>query len=173
MKKAVLPIICFALIFSLSSCSEEARPDMEALSAELAEINENYSFEFFDAFLYEGAYQLYFSLCSEDDILLSVCTDEEGNIDSVTVTAYAEKMKTDGQRNAFMNFSSAVIDCFTALSDKEKAEKNSSLSYKKPNLYFSSLYETYESLNYKFIFSSNSVYISLFCEYFEPVELSS
>lgn len=173
MRKTVSVIMCFMLLFSLCSCSEEARPDMETLSAKLGEINENYAFDYFDAFLYEGAYQLYFSLCSEDDILLSICTDKDGNIDSVTVTAYAEKMKTDGQRNAFMNFSSAVIDCFASLSDRERTEKDSKLSYKKPNLYFSSLYETYESLNYNFIFSSNSVYISLFCEYFEPVELSS
>ena len=172
MKKTVSIILCIVFLVSFSSCTEEERPDMTALSERLALINEYYAFDYFDAFIYDGAYHVYFSLCSEDDVMLSIHTDEVGNIDDVTVTAVAEKMKTDGERNAYMNFSSAVIDSFTGLSEKEKKEKEKSLSYQKPKLYFSDLYETYSALRYNFVFSSNSEYISLYCEYSEVMDLT-
>ena len=172
MKKAVCIIMIFILLFCFSSCTQDARPDMETLSKRMAVINENYAFDYFDAFLYDGAYHVYFSLCSEDDILLSIRTDSDGNIDDVAVTAYAENMKTEGERNAFMNFSSAVADCFAELSEKEKKEKEKSLSYRKPNLYFSNLYETYSALRYNFIFSSNSAYICFYCEYDDVIDLT-
>ena len=172
MKKSVYVIMCFVILLGFSSCTVEARPDMEMLSERLSLINENYAFDYFDAFIYDGAYHIYFSLCSKDDVLLSVHTDENGKIDDVTVIAYAENMKTDGERNAYMNFSSAVIDCFTELSEKEKNEKEKSLSYRKPKLYFSDLYETYSALRYNFVFSSNAAYISLYCEYFEVMDLT-
>lgn len=172
MKKSVCIIMCFVILLGFSSCTVESRPDMQMLSERLSLINENYAFDYFDAFIYDGAYQIYFSLCSKDDVLLSIHTDKNGNIDDVTVIAYAENMKTDGERNAYMNFSSAVIDCFTELSEKEKNEKEKSLSYMKPKLYFSDLYETYSALRYNFVFSSNSAYISLYCEYFEVMEMT-
>lgn len=173
MKKAVCIIMFFVLLFCFSSCSQESRPDMETLSKRLSVINESYAFDYFDAFMYDGAYHVYFSLCSEDDILMSIRTDKNGNIDDVTVIAYAENMKTEGERNAFMNFSSAVVDCFSQLNEKEKKEKEKSLSYRKPNLYFSNLYETYSALRYNFIFSSNSAYISLCCEYSDVIEMTT
>lgn len=173
MKKTVCFIMVFFVLFCFSSCSQEARPDMETLSKRLTVINVNYAFDYFDAFMYDGAYHVYFSLCSEDDILLSIHTDKNGNIDDVTVIAYAENMKTEGERNAYMNFSSAVIDCFAGLSEKEKKEKEKNLSYRKPSLYFSDLYETYSALRYNFIFSSNSAYISLYCEYSDVIEITS
>ena len=163
----------FIILFCFSSCSQETRPDMETLSKRLSVINENYAFDYFDAFMYDGAYHVYFSLCSEDDILLSIHTDGNGKIDDMTVIAYAENMKTEGERNAFMNFSSAVVDCFTQLSEKEKKEKEKSLSYQKTNLYFSDLYETYSSLRNNFIFSSNSAYISLYCEYSDVIDITT
>lgn len=172
MKKTVCIILVFIILLSFTSCTQEARPDMEALSERLSAINENYAFDYFDAFMYDGAYHVYFSLCSEDDILLSIHTDDAGNIDDVTVIAYAENMKTEGERNAFMNFSSAVVDCFSQLSEKERNEKDKTLSYRKPKLYFSDIYETYSSLRYKFVFSSNSAYISLYCEYYEVMDIT-
>ncbi|MBO5935484.1 MAG: hypothetical protein J6Q94_08350 [Clostridia bacterium] len=172
MKKFVSVFLCFIILFGFSACTEEARPDMTALSERLALINEYYAFDYFDAVIYDGAYHVYFSLCSENDVLLSLHTDEAGNIDDVTITAVAEKMKTDGERNAYMNFSSAVIDSFTSLSEKDVKEKEKSLSYRKPGLYFSDLYETYSALRYNFVFSSNSEYISLYCEYTEIMEVT-
>ena len=172
MKKIISVFLCFIILFSFSSCTEDARPDMTALSERLALINQYYAFDYFDAVIYDDAYHVYFSLCSENDVMLSVHTDNEGNIDNVTVTAVAEKMKTDGERNAFMNFSSAVIDSFADLSEKEIKEKEKSLSYRKPGLYFSDLYETYSALRYDFVFSSNSEYISLYCEYTEIMKVT-
>ena len=172
MKKIISVFLLFVILFGFSACTEDARPDMTALSERLASINEYYAFDYFDAVVYDGAYHIYFSLCSENDVMLSVHADNEGNIDDVTVIAAAEKMKTDGERKAYMNFSSAVIESFADLSEKEKKEKEKSLSYKKPGLYFSDLYETYSALRYNFVFSSNSEFISLYCEYTEIMEVT-
>lgn len=170
MKKILTVLLCFVVIFSLAGCTESERPDYEMLSERMSQINEHYAFEYFDMFLYEGAYHVYFSLCSEDDIMLSMVLDENSNIDSVTVTAEKTKMTTEGQRNAFKSFSSALISSFAQLSDKEKRELSDNLSYENINFYFSDLYETYSALRYDFTFSSNSQYINLCCEYVEVME---
>lgn len=170
MKKFFAVMLCFIMIFSFSGCTEPDRPDYEMLSERMAQINEHYAFEYFDMFLYDGAYHVYFSLCSEDDVMLSMVLDENSNIYSVTVTADKTKMTTDGQRNAYKSFSSAVISSFAQLSDKEKKELSENLSYENINFYFSDLYETYSALRYNFTFSSNSQYINLCCEYVEVME---
>ncbi len=170
MKKVLAPILILFVLFSFSACSENSRPDYEMLSERLGEVNEHYAFDYFDMFLYNGAYHVYFSLCSEDDIILSMVVDEENNIDSICVTAEKSKMTTDGQRNAFKSFTAAIIECFCTLSDNESAELNESLSLNNINFYFSDLFETYSALRYKFIFSSNSEYIVFCCEYVQAAE---
>lgn len=170
MKKFFAVLMCFIMIFSFAGCTEPDRPDYELLSERMSEINEHYSFQYFDMFLYEGAYHVYFSLCSEDDVMLSMVLDENSNIDSVTVTADKAKMTTDGERDAYKSFASAVISSFAQLSDKEKSELSKNLSFENTNFYFSNLYETYSALRYNFIFSSNSQYINLYCEYTEVME---
>ncbi|MBQ8210552.1 MAG: hypothetical protein IJZ35_08230 [Clostridia bacterium] len=169
MKRICAFLLILTLIFTLSGCSESSQPDYELLSKRMSEYNEHYAFEYFDMFQYDGAYHVYFSLCSEDDIMLSMTFDEENNISSVAVTAESAKMTTDGQRNAFKSFTSAVTNSFCTLSDKEKSELKN-LSTENINLYFSDIYETYSALRYNFIFSSNSQYIVYFCEYVQVME---
>lgn len=170
MKRIFTVFMSFTLLLSLSSCTKNSRPDLTTLSDKMAIINEKYAFDYFDAFIYDDAYHIYFSLCSEDDVLLSLHIDDNGNIDDVNILAYAEKMKNNDEKKAYMDFTCAVIDCFTELNEKEKSEKEKSLSYQKPELYFSDLYETFSALRYNFIFSSNSSYISLYCEYYEIMD---
>lgn len=169
MKRICAFLLALTVIFSFSACSESSTPDYELLSKRLSEINEYYAFNFFEMFQYDGAYHTYYNLCSEDDLLLSLTFDEENNISSVTVTAEKSKMTTDGQRNAFKSFSSAVINSFCTLSDKETAEVKK-MSVENVNLYFSDIYETYSALRYNFVFSSNSEYIIFHCEYVQVME---
>ncbi len=172
MKKVTAIIMCVSVLMCFSGCAGEARPDMMALSEKMAEYNEHYAFDYFDTFVYENATRVFFSLCSEDDVMLTITTDEDGKIDTVNITAVSNKMKTDGERNAFMNFSMAVAESFAPLSESEKKACDEALSYKKPNMYFSDLYEKYSSLRHHFIFSSNSEYISLDIEYYEVIEIT-
>lgn len=173
MMKFASVLLCCLLIFSFSGCTEPERPDYELLSERMAQINQHYAFEYFDMFRYEGAYHVYFSLCSNDDVMLSFVLDENSNIENVTVTADKSKMTTDGERNAYKSFASAVISSFADLSDKEKKELSENLSFENTNFYFSDLYETYSALRYNFIFSSNSQCINLYCEYVEVMEDST
>ena len=108
------------MIFSFSGCSEPPRPDFSMLSESLSAVNEKYHFEYFDMFLYEGAYHVYLSLASQDDVLLSMVFGENGNIDSVTVVADKEKSDSANGRKAYMDFVSAVIDSFSELTEKNK-----------------------------------------------------
>lgn len=169
MKHICVFFLIFTVILSFSSCSESSIPDYELLSKRLSEENENYSFDYFDMFQYDGAYHTYYSLCSEDDLLLSLTFDENTKISSVTITAEKSKMTTDSQRNAFKSFTSAVINSFCILSHKEKAEVKK-MNVENINLYFSDIYETYSALRYNFIFSSNSEYIIFHCEYIQVME---
>ena len=169
MKRICACLLSFAFIFLFSGCSESSLPDYELLSQRMSEINEYYAFDYFDMFQYNGAYHIYYSLCSDDDILFSLTFDQENNISSVTVIAEKSKMTTDGQRNAFKSFSSAVIKSFCTLSDKETSKVNK-MSVQNINFYFSDIYETYSALRYNFIFSSNSEYIIFHCEYVQVME---
>ena len=167
MKRIIAFFLLFTVLMCFPSCSENARPDIPMLSERMASINGNYAFDYFDTFIYEGAEHVFFSLCSEDDVLLSLETDEYGNIDAVTVTAFAGKMTSDREKTEFLNFSEAVIGSFATLTEKEIAEKNKNLSSSNIQMYFTDLYETYSSQRHNFIFSSNSSCICLRCEYYE------
>ena len=159
-------------LLSFTGCAEEPEPDMTILSQRMAQFNANYGFDYFDSFVYDGANRIYFSLCSKNDVLLTVNTDSEGKIKKVSITALQDSMKTEGERQAYKNFSSAVINSFTTISDKEERQLDDTLSYKNTNTYFSDLYETYSSKRYHFVFSSNSEFINLDCEYYEQYDIS-
>lgn len=170
MKKLCCLFISFVMIF-LCSCSSEARPDVSMFADRLALCDERYYFDYADLFIYENITHVYLSLCSEDDVMLSFETGHNGNIDSVTVTAFSDTMNTVEAREELKKLFCAVIDSFSMLSEYETEEKNKSLSYMNPDLYFSDIYETYTSLRNHFIFSSNSSYMCLYCDYYEVVSL--
>ncbi|MCD7774356.1 MAG: hypothetical protein LUH40_02080 [Clostridiales bacterium] len=172
MKKFLYAFVCAGVLLSFGGCTGESRPDYAELSRRLSEYNENYAFEYFDMFLYEGAYQVYFSLCSRDDVLLSMNFGEDGSIDNITVTACSDSMKTTGERAAYCSFALSAVSAFTMLSTEDIAKIQRNLSFDDTNIYFSDLYETYTLSRYNFIFSSNSEYICLYAEYFEEMELS-
>lgn len=172
MKKFAAAFVFPLILLLLSSCTAEGRPDCAVFSDRLSKIDERYAFDYFDMFLYDDTYNVYFDLCGKDDVLLSVNTDSSGNIDNLTVTANIESFASDNERNEYMKFACAVTDSFARLSEKEKKELDENLSYKNPELYFTDLYETYSALRYNFIFSSNSEFICLYCEYYEVMELT-
>lgn len=169
MKKVCAVLLIFVCLL-FSSCSSEDRIGYKMLSDALSQYSENYTFEFFDMFIFEHTYHTYLSLYSDDDVMLSMQIDEYGNIDAITVTANREQMKSAEAKNAFKNFACAVINCYASLTSKEYSELSNELSYDDPNEYFSNHYEKYSSQRYHFIFSSNSEYIFLNCEYYEIME---
>ncbi len=155
----------------LCSCSSEARPDVTMFADRLSLCDERYYFDYADLFVYENVTHVYLSLCSEDDVMLSFETGNNGNVDSVTVTAFSDTMNTVDAREELKKLFCAVIDSFSMLSEYETEVKNKSLSYMNPDLYFSDIYETYTSLRNNFIFSSNSKYMCLYCDYYEVMSL--
>lgn len=169
MKRICAFFIVLSFIFSFSACTESSTPDYELLSKRLSAVNENYGFDYFNMFQYNGAYHTYYSICTEDDLLLSLTFDKEYNVSSVTVTAEKSKMTTDNQRKEFKSFVSAVIESFCTLSDKEKTDMQK-MNFNNIDLYFSDIYESYSALRYNFIFSSNSEYIIFDCKYVQVME---
>ena len=170
MKKLCCLLIAFCMLF-LCSCSAEARPDVTMFADRLALCDERYYFDYTDMFIYENITHVYLSLCSVDDVMLSFEMGTNGNIDSVTVTAFSDMMNTSEAREELKTLFCAVVDSFSLLSEYETEEKNKSLSYMNPDLYFSDIYETYTSLRNNFIFSSNSMYMCLYCDYYEVMSL--
>lgn len=170
MKKLCCLFISFVILF-LCSCSSEARPDVSMLADRLSLSDERYCFDYTDLFIYENKAHVWLSLCSEDDVMLSFETGANGNIDSVTVTAFSDTMNTVEAREELKKLFCTVIDSFAILSEYETEEKNKSLSYMNPDLYFSDIYEKYTSLRNNFIFSSNSKYMCLYCDYYEVMSL--
>lgn len=170
MKKIISLILTASVFLMLAGCTQEARPDYEYLSAQLSEINEKYGFEYFDMFIYEDAYQVYLSLESEDDVLLSFHTDENGSISDITATAYGKTTSDDRKKAAYRDFVQNLIGVFCNLSNEDRNGVNENLSYDSIDKYFTDLYETYTCGRYNFIFSSNSEFTYTYCRYFEAME---
>ena len=89
-----------------------------------------------------------------------------------TVTVFSDTVNSENAKNEISRFFSTCIDSFALLSDKEKQEKDDILSYNDTSAYFTDLYETYPTLRNNIIFSSNPVYMCLYCEYSESVSLN-
>lgn len=173
LKKMRFLVLVIVVLMTFSSCSSQARPDIVMLAERMAETDERYYFDYFDMFIYENVYHVYLSLCKEDDVMLSFETDRNGNVDNLTVTAFSDSVSTSEEKEELRKLYNAVIDAFAVLTESEADEKNKSLSYNNPDLYFSDIYETYSSLRYNFIFSSNSKYMCLYCEYYEVMSVES
>lgn len=170
MKKFFAFLLLPVMLFAFASCTEAARPDYAMLAKRLGAVNENYAFEYFDMFNYEDTYHVYLSVNNEDDVLLSMHTDDAGNIDDLTVTANIENFKTDAEKNALSDFFTAVINSYCELAADEREELAENLSFHKPESYFTDLYEKYSSLRHNFIFSSNAEFVCLYCEYYEIMD---
>ena len=172
MKRIFVSLLSLILIFTFSSCTSQARPDIITFSKRLSAVNEHYGFDYFDLFIYENIYHTYLSLCEENDVMLSFQLSQNNNIENITVTVFSDMVKTENAKNEISKFFSTCIDSFALLSEKEKQEKDENLSYNDTSLYFTDLYETYSVLRNNIIFSSNPVYMCLYCEYSESVSLN-
>lgn len=171
MKKTTTLIVIIAIMLSFSSCSSEKRPDIIMFSERLAAIDERYGFDFFDMFIYENEHHVYLNICKENDVMLSFTTGNNANIENLTVTAYSDTTATQEEKEELKKLFNAVIDSFAMLSEKEKEEKETCLSYNNTGTYFTDLYETYSSLRNNFIFSSNTSFMCLYCEYYEVMSV--
>ncbi len=167
MKKIISVIICILIIFSFSGCGEEERPDFELLSTRLTEINEKYGFDFFNMFFYDDAYRIYLSLASDHDVLLTMTFGENSNIDTVTVTAVADALKNENAKAEFSSFCAAVISSFASLSDADSEKLYKETDICTQSLYFTNIYQTFETMHYSFVFSSDSQSLNLYCKYIE------
>ena len=167
MKKIFYLTVCFVLMLTFSSCSSSARPDIMRIAQRLTATDEKYSFDYFDMFIYDNVYHVYLSLCEEDDVMISFETDTDGNVNNVTVTAFADSMNNPQSAEELCSLFCAVIDSFATLSQRETDEMNSALSFCDTAVYFTDVYETFTSLRNNFVFSSNSRYMCLYCDYYE------
>ena len=167
MKKMISLTILITVLFSFSSCSTQTRPDILMFSERLGAIDERYGFSYFDMFIYENEHHVYLNICKENDVMLSFTTGNNANIENLTVTAFSDTTATQEEKEELKKLFNAVIDSFAMLSDKEKEEKETCLSYNNTDMYFTDAYETYSSLRNNFIFSSNPTFMCLYCEYYE------
>ena len=167
MKKIISFTLLIAVLLSFSSCSKETRPDILMFSERLGAIDERYGFSYYDMFIYENEHHVYLNICKENDVMISFTTGNNANIENLTVTAFSDTTTTVEEKEELRKFYNAVIDSFAMLSDKEKEEKETCLSYNNTDMYFTDIYETYSSLRNNFIFSSNPTFMCLYCEYYE------
>ena len=136
-------------------------------SERLSGIDERYGFGYSDMFIYENEQHVYLSINKENDIMLSFTTGNNANIENLTATVFSDTITTQEEKEEIRKFFSAFIDSFAMLSEKEKKEKETCLSYNNTGMYFTDIYETYSSLRNNFIFSSNPTFMCLYCEYYE------
>jgi len=171
MKKFIAVILSASMLFILCSCTQSQRMDWQELSKRLADEDEKYSYSFLDLVFYEGAYHTFLSLHDKDDAILSM-TSEGGMISSVTLTASSRTLdKTDG-REEYYELCKTLCAVFAG-ENEDDAEKICKTIYADTtDRYFTECYEKYETEHYKYIFSSNNLFISFCCEYYETETVS-
>lgn len=171
MKKLIVAVISAVLLLTMCSCSKSQRMDWQELSKRLADEDEKYSYSFLDLVFYDGAYHTFLSLHDKDDAILSM-TSDGGMISSVTLTASSRTLDKSDGREEFYEMCKALCEVFAGENDDEAEKICKSIYADTTDRYFSECYKTYETEHYKYIFSSNNLFISFCCEYYDSETVS-
>ncbi len=169
MKKILSLILIFTTFLTLCSCTSTARPDINTFAERMGKLDERYSFDYFDMFVYDDAYNVYLNICEPSDVMLSFKIDDGGNIDMITLSAYFTSVKTEDAKNEVQKLCFAVISCFADISEKELTELKQTLQYENTAKYFTNIYNTYSTNRNNFTFSSNKTYLCFCVEYKEEI----
>lgn len=110
MKKTAALSVITALVFSFSACVKDKRFDYSELNLRLGKEAPEFVFDENGLFCSDGVYYVFYSLCSEDDMLLTLKEDEKGRLTRVCLTLDAEKAEKGA--DAFSRLSLALAKIF-------------------------------------------------------------
>lgn len=170
MKKIIYIIICMSFLLILPACRGDVKPDIAALGEKMGRINPDYSFGYFNTFVFEDTARVFFSLEGEDNALLSLSTDNSGAITCINITAGSSTITTDAQKLQLASLFAAAAEAYTLMTEKEKTDCLEKLSFDNPQAYFTDLFEQFRAQRYIFTFSSNSECISLDIAYSDIIQ---
>ena len=104
-------------------------------------------------------------------MILSLTTDD-GLVTSVTATASYKTLSKDGGYNEYLQLCRTISNVFALASDDETESVLKEICVTDTANYFKECYKTYELGHYRYTYSSNNLFISFSCEYFETEEIS-
>lgn len=109
-KKSVNFIVMMSLILGLSSCVKDKRFDYSELNIRLKNVSPEFVFDETELFYSDSVYYIYYSLNSENDMLLTLKEDEKMKLERITLTLDAEKADMSGE--TFKKFALTLADIF-------------------------------------------------------------
>lgn len=172
MKKFIsLFLVLLICLSAFSSCTSTRELDWQELSNALGEADERYKYSFLDLIFYNDAYHVFLSLKDKDDVILSLTTDD-GLVTSVTATASYKTLSKDGGYNEYLQLCRTISNVFALASDDETESVLKGICVTDTANYFKECYKTYELDHYRYTYSSNNLFISFSCEYFETETIS-
>ena len=125
MKKRTVPLI-FIVILSVSmsfcACERTRKTDYPELNRRLKKEDAAYGFNEDEMFINGGVYYAFYSVFSEDDMLLTMTEDSEHMLTSVTLTA-AGNDKTEGFSAGFLRLAAALTSAFVPPEEAETLVK--------------------------------------------------
>ncbi len=110
-KKVLAVLSIFALMITAVSCSRQTRIDFSELLVRTEKSLGEVSLELQNAFFSDGEWFLFASVCSQDDILLTACEDENGYITEVGIST-VKIPECAEQKQKFTAFCDAVAQAF-------------------------------------------------------------
>jgi|GEM_PF-6315937 len=145
LKKISAIIVLLALLSGLASCVREKRFDYSELNIRIKKEAPEYSFREKELFYSDGVYYMYYSLHSENDMLLTLKEDENKKLKRITLTMDAEKAELSA--DDFYSFSKLLSELFIPELNVEALEEATGLS--DTSLYTSERMESYTQGFYK------------------------
>ncbi|MBE6812404.1 MAG: hypothetical protein E7523_05930 [Ruminococcaceae bacterium] len=148
-----------------AGCNAPRRFGMQELSRRLEQQNERYAFSLDGVTLYNGYYQIPFSLMQEEDLLLSCKEDEKGQLTQILLTAEQETAPTDD----FLAFTQLLIASFCGVSEYEAAAMAEEAGLTGADVLFSDHTGTATKGRYSFTFFSTPLSITGILTYDDAV----
>lgn len=115
MKKNKKTVMCLLLAFLcvlFSGCTRSERIDYSELNRRLKKEDKAFSFSEKDVFFRDGVYYAFYSVLSEEDMLLTMKENDEGRLTCVTLTVLGGDAVTEELKTAFLRFSAALTASF-------------------------------------------------------------
>ncbi|MCH5197619.1 MAG: hypothetical protein J1E34_01825 [Oscillospiraceae bacterium] len=109
-KKIVIFAVILSVVLSFSSCVKDKRFDYSELNIRLKKDAPEFVFDESEIFFSDSVYYVYYSLNSEDDMLLTLKEDERMKLERITLTLDSKKAEESGE--TFRKFALALANIF-------------------------------------------------------------
>lgn len=110
-KKSIIMLLG-ALLMLFSGCTRSERADYSELNRRLAKEDKAFCFNENDVFFRDGVYYAFYSVLSDDDMLLTMKENDDGRLTCVSLTSSGNEAAGEESKTVFSRFAAALTRAF-------------------------------------------------------------